>query len=522
MTASGLSEQDDHRPVAGMIRVQSGGGGTIDSHIDHLHVTDLIAKTGQGRVKPRRGPDPKIDRQCEQRPRCRHSQDWPKRLWPDMAMGECAGTYHAVVAARQGQGSRDIGLDQITVHLLFARLIQHLRRKVDPVDLSRPAKPAQGCPHKPRPGPHIQHRPRPACSHKGPGHMGGQSIIHLCRKARVIAFGPVAIQAQAILWRSKGKGGMKIRFGHGTSGTQQGWKINPVPLARRRCAADSHAMTGTLLSLGHGYSASALARRLRPQGWRIIGTTRNPEKADRLRAEGVEPLLWPCDLAPALAESTHLLSSIAPDETGDPVLVSHRADIAAAPLRWVGYLSTTGVYGDHQGGWVDESTPLTPSTQRGLQRVRAEAEWQSLGLPLHIFRIAGIYGPGRGPFEKVRDGTARRILKPGQVFSRIHVDDIAQVLEASITRPCPGAIYNLCDDDPAPPEDVIGHAATLLGLPLPPAVPYEKAEMTPMARSFYAESKRVRNDRIKTELGVQLIHPDYRAGLNALLRDETK
>jgi len=280
-------------------------------------------------------------------------------------------------------------------------------------------------------------------------------------------------------------------------------------------------MTGTLLSLGHGYSAQALARRLLPQGWRIIGTTRSAQKATRLRAEGVEPLLWPCDLTLALAGATHLLSSIAPDETGDPVLVSHGTEIAAAPLAWAGYLSTTGVYGDHQGAWVDETTPLTPSTRRGLQRVQAEAAWQALGLPLHIFRIAGIYGPGRGPFEKVRDGTARRILKPGQVFSRIHVDDIAQVLEASVTRPCPGAIYNLCDDDPAPPEDVIAHAATLLGLPLPPAVAYDKAEMTPMARSFYAESKRVRNDRIKTELGIRLIHPDYRAGLAALLRSET-
>jgi len=305
------------------------------------------------------------------------------------------------------------------------------------------------------------------------------------------------------------------------SGTRCRRKINPVPLARRRCAADSRAMTGTLLSLGHGYSAQALARRLHPQGWRIIGTTRSPEKAEQLRAKGVEPLLWPCDLSAALAESTHLLSSIAPDEAGDPVLAAHRAGIAAAPLAWVGYLSTTGVYGDHQGGWVDETTPLTPSTQRGLQRVRAEAEWQALGLPLHIFRIAGIYGPGRGPFEKLRDGTARRILKPGQVFSRIHVDDIAQVLEASMTRPCPGAVYNLCDDDPAPPEDVIAHAATLLGLPLPPAIAFDQAEMTPMARSFYAESKRVRNGRIKTALGVQLIHPGYRAGLAALLRSES-
>lgn len=279
-------------------------------------------------------------------------------------------------------------------------------------------------------------------------------------------------------------------------------------------------MTGTLLSLGHGYSASALARRLLPQGWRVIGTTRSAEKAARLHAEGVEPLLWPGDLSQALSTATHLLSSIAPDEAGDPALALHGTAIAAAPLRWVGYLSTTGVYGDHQGGWVDETTPLTPSTQRGIQRVRAEAAWQALGLPLHIFRIAGIYGPGRGPFEKVRDGTARRILKPGQVFSRIHVDDIAQVLEASIHNPNPGAVYNLCDDDPAPPEDVIGHAAALLGLPLPPAVPFDQADMTPMARSFYAESKRVRNDRIKAELGVQLIHPDYRAGLASLLNAE--
>ena len=280
-------------------------------------------------------------------------------------------------------------------------------------------------------------------------------------------------------------------------------------------------MSGTLLSLGHGYCASALARRLLPQGWHIIGTTRNADKARALGAEGVEPLLWPCDLTDALGRATHLLSSIAPDAVGDPVLMAHGAQIARAPLRWVGYLSTTGVYGDHQGGWVDETTPLTPTTRRGIQRVQAEAAWQALGLPLHIFRIAGIYGPGRGPFEKVRDGTARRILKPGQVFSRIHVDDIAQVLEASMTRPCPGAVYNLCDDDPAPPEDVIAHAATLLGLPLPPAIAYDKAEMTPMARSFYAESKRVRNDRIKTGLGISLIHPDYRAGLAALLRGET-
>lgn len=274
----------------------------------------------------------------------------------------------------------------------------------------------------------------------------------------------------------------------------------------------------TLLSLGHGYSAQALAKQLIPQGWHIIGTTRTADSAAALAATGVEPLVWPgTPLGSALARATHLLTSIAPDADGDPVLAAHAAEIAAAKMNWVGYLSTTGVYGDHDGGWVDENTPLTPGTKRGQQRVLAEQQWQALNLPLHIFRLAGIYGPGRGPFAKVRDGTARRILKPNQVFSRIHVDDIAQTVAASIARPNPGQIYNVCDNDPAPPEDVIEHAAHLLGLPIPPSENWQDADMTPMARSFYAESKRVRNDRIKTELGVDLQHPDYRAGLKSLL-----
>lgn len=272
----------------------------------------------------------------------------------------------------------------------------------------------------------------------------------------------------------------------------------------------------TLLSLGHGYSARALARRLVPQGWRVIGTTRNPAKAAVLRSEGVEPMIWPGALDAAIAEATHILISAAPDAAGDPFLAAQGQALRAAPAGWVGYLSTTGVYGDHAGGWVDETTPLTPGTERGRQRVLAERQWQDTGLPLHIFRLAGIYGPGRGPFEKVRDGTARRIIKPGQVFSRIHVDDIGAVLAASIARPDPGAIYNVCDDDPAPPEDVLTHAARLLKLPDPPEVRWEDAEMTPMARSFYAESKRVRNDRIKA-LGVQLAYPTYREGLASLL-----
>lgn len=281
-------------------------------------------------------------------------------------------------------------------------------------------------------------------------------------------------------------------------------------------------MTKTLLSFGHGYSARALTRIL-PDDWRIIGTTRSEDKAAAMMAEGVEPRIWPgADLGPALTAATHLLISAGPSDEGDPVLAELRDEIATRKdqFEWVGYLSTTGVYGDHQGNWVDEDTPLTPSTKRGQLRVDAEAAWQDLGLPLHIFRLAGIYGPGRGPFAKVRNGTARRIIKQGQVFSRIHVDDIAQVLAASIAQPNAGAVYNLCDDDPAPPQDVIAHAAELLGLPVPPAVDFDEADMTPMARSFYAESKKVSNDRIKTELGVKLIYPDYRAGLAELLATE--
>ncbi|NJM84084.1 MAG: SDR family oxidoreductase [Tabrizicola sp.] len=274
-----------------------------------------------------------------------------------------------------------------------------------------------------------------------------------------------------------------------------------------------------LLSLGHGYTASALSRRLVARGWTVIGTTRSADKASSLTASGVEPLVWPTDPGAALSRATHILVSAAPDEAGDPFLRAAPA-LAQSQAGWVGYLSTTGVYGDHKGGWVDEETALTPGTQRGQQRVVAEAEWRATGLPLHIFRLAGIYGPGRGPFEKVRDGTARRIIKPGQVFSRIHVEDIAQVLEASIRQPAPGTAYNVCDDDPAPPEDVISHAARLLGLPEPPAVPFDQANLGPLARSFYSESKRVRNDRIKSGLGVRLSFPTYREGLTALLATE--
>ena len=283
-------------------------------------------------------------------------------------------------------------------------------------------------------------------------------------------------------------------------------------------------MTKTLLSFGHGFSAQALSRLLVPQDWRVIGTTRSEDKAVALMNSGVEPRIWPgADMAPALNAATHILISAVPDEDGDPVLAKLETEITkrAGQFEWVGYLSTTGVYGDHQGDWVNENSPLTPATQRGIARVKAEAAWAAIpDLPLHIFRLAGIYGPGRGPFAKVRSGTARRIIKEGQVFSRTHVADIARILQASIQQPNPGAAYNVCDDDPAPPEDVIAYAAKLLGMPIPTAEDFATAEMTAMARSFYAESKKVRNDRIKDELGVELLYPDYRSGLKSLFAQE--
>ena len=296
---------------------------------------------------------------------------------------------------------------------------------------------------------------------------------------------------------------------------------NGAPAARR------------LFVFGLGYSALALARRLKRQGWRIAGTCRTEERRATLAAEGIQAFVFdgtqPLPEATAvLAGTTHLLQSVPPGagadrEGGDPVLRHHAADIAALKgLRWVGYLSTTGVYGDRGGDWVDEKAGLHPTGPRGRARVTAEQGWLDLarfGLAVHVFRLAGIYGPGRSALDTVRGGRARRVVKPGQVFSRIHVEDIASVLEASIGRPNPGAVYNVCDDDAAPPQDVIAYACALLGVPAPPEIPYAEAapSMSEMARSFYADSKRVTNHRIKTELGVRLAYPDYRAGLKALL-----
>ena len=283
-----------------------------------------------------------------------------------------------------------------------------------------------------------------------------------------------------------------------------------------------------LFCFGLGYTALALARALVKQDWRVTGTCRDASHADEARALGLEIVIFDRghpvpDLEQRLAGATHLLSSVPPDERGDPVLDVHGTAIAkAAPnLQWIGYLSTTGVYGDRQGGWVDEFSALTPTGERGRRRLEAETAWLALPLPAHLFRLAGIYGPGRSALDTVRSGKARRVVKPGQVFSRIHRDDIVRVLLASIAHPNPGAAYNVCDDDAADPAEVITHACKLLNVTPPPEVPFAEAQLSPMARSFYDDNKRVRNDRIKQELGVVLKYPDYRAGLAALLAAES-
>jgi nucleoside-diphosphate-sugar epimerase len=282
-----------------------------------------------------------------------------------------------------------------------------------------------------------------------------------------------------------------------------------------------------LFVFGLGYTALALARALQISGWRIAGTTRSAARRAELAGSGIEAHLFERErplevVATALAGTTHLLSSIPPDQAGDPVLGLHGAELERCrTLAWAGYLSTTGVYGDRGGAWVDETTPVAPSMARTRRRVAAEGHWLASGLPAHVFRLAGIYGPGRSALDAIRAGSARRIVKPGQTFGRIHVDDIVQVLRASIARPNPGAIYNLADDLPAAPDEVIVHAASLLGVPPPPAIPFEQAELSPIAQSFYRDQRRVSNARIKGELGVVLRYPTYRHGLRAILEQET-
>ena len=281
---------------------------------------------------------------------------------------------------------------------------------------------------------------------------------------------------------------------------------------------------GCLLCLGYGYTARTLSRALTADGWRIVGTSRSAAGVARISADGHDAVVFdgteplPADV---LADATHILVSTPPGPDGDPVLLACRSQIASSHgVAWIGYLSTTSVYGDRGGEWVDETSELLPVGARGRRRVTAEQGWlESMAdnrPPVHIFRLAGIYGPYRNALVNLLDGTAQRIVKPGQVFSRIHVDDAATVLLASIARPRAGSIYNVCDDEPVPPQDVVAFAAKLMGVELSAEVPFAKAELSPMARSFYEECKRVRNDKIKDELGVQLRYPSYKEGISAL------
>jgi len=240
-------------------------------------------------------------------------------------------------------------------------------------------------------------------------------------------------------------------------------------------------------------------------------------------AEGIDAHLFDGTAAlpsEAVGSASHILCTIAPGPTGDPALRSNAGLLRRA--RWLGYLSTTGVYGDHGGRWVDEDTPPAPGQPRSIERLAAERAWQAMGLEagaaVDIFRLPGIYGPGRSAIDQVKAGTARRIDKPGQVFSRIHVEDIAGAVLMAISQSHAGAVYNVADDRPASTGEVVAFACQLLGKPAPPLVPWEQAApaMSAMARSFYAENRRVRNDRIKNELGVVLRYPTYREGLSAI------
>ena len=281
-----------------------------------------------------------------------------------------------------------------------------------------------------------------------------------------------------------------------------------------------------LLVLGLGYSAGFFARAALAQGWEVTGTVRSAEKATRLSREGIRTLVFDgfavsSFLAAAIAEAEAVLVSVQPGENGDPVLDRLSKELAAAPaLRWIGYLSTIGVYGDHGGAWIDEATAPRPSF-RSQVRLGIERDWLALGersgKAVQIFRLSGIYGPGRNPIIKLRQGTATRLIKPGQVFNRIHVDDITGVLLASLDHPRNGAVYNVTDDEPAPPQDVVSFAASLTGLEPPPETPFDPAKLSPMAASFYGENKRVSNALVKRELGYSFRYPTYREALPALV-----
>lgn len=281
-----------------------------------------------------------------------------------------------------------------------------------------------------------------------------------------------------------------------------------------------------LFCFGLGYSAQQTAQRLAERGWRVSGTSTSAEGIAKLQRAGFDVVLFDGTRAspeagPLLAQATHILLSIPPGPNGDPAFVHYGEAVAASKsIAWIGYFSTVGVYGDAAGGWVSEDEEARPASSRGKLRLAAERTWQTLGETsgkrIDIFRLPGIYGPGRSAIEDVKAGTARRLVKPGQVFNRIHVDDIAAAVIAAIDKGTPGRVYNVTDDEPGPPQDVVTYAAELLGRSPPPEIDFATADLSPMARSFYSESKRVSNARLKRELLPHLAYPTYREGLAAI------
>ncbi len=280
-----------------------------------------------------------------------------------------------------------------------------------------------------------------------------------------------------------------------------------------------------LLILGAGFSGKAIGQTFRAAGFSVSGTTRSAEKAEGLRALGIAPILYdggpiPEALAADMARATHVVQSIAPGKEGDPLFRAGMPPISALmpKLAWAGYLSTVGVYGDHKGGWVDENTALNPVSTRSVERVEAENRWldfgRASGLPVAVLRLAGIYGPGRNALRNMEEGTARRLVKKDQVFNRIRVEDIGRSA-LFLAQKSLGGLWNITDNEPGPPQDVVAEAARLMGLPVPPDIPFETAELSPMARSFYAENKRVSNAKLRAA-GFELRFPDYRQSLAEL------
>ena len=267
----------------------------------------------------------------------------------------------------------------------------------------------------------------------------------------------------------------------------------------------------TLFIFGLGFAAQTVARVALAQGFSVAGTCRTQEKCESLKSRGIETFIFNNIAKEAIANATHILSSIPPQENLGDVIIPY----LPSGDRWLGYFSTTGVYGDYDGEWVDEQSEPRPNNDRLQRRLEAEAQWQSCGG--HIFRLAGIYGAGRSAIDDVKAGRALRIDKDGQVFSRIHADDIAQTVLASMERPNPKAIYNVCDDEPAPAHEVVAFACELLGAEVPPLIPFAQAELSAMGREFYNANRRVKNQRIKQELGVRLLYPTYREGLRGML-----